>query len=105
MNLIKSSIVMLSIISFNASAYLVNGNMLLNDYEKRKPAAVGYIEGVTDMGNRSLFCIPAGTGTTQLKTMALDYLKTTTENLEGPAARLVSHAFKEKFPCPKSESE
>lgn len=84
--------------TFGASAYLVDGSMLLSDYEKRKPAAVGYIEGVSDMGNRSVFCIPAGTGTSQLKKLALDYL-TTTENIKKPAAHLVSNAFREAFPC------
>lgn len=90
-------------ISFGANAYLVDGSMLLSDYEKRKPAAIGYIEGVSDMGNRSIFCIPAGTGTSQLKKVAFEYL-TATENIKKPAAHLVSKAFTEAFPCSESAS-
>lgn len=100
MNLIKLWFFLPSVfISFGTNAYLVNGHMLHNDYEKRKPAATGYIEGVSDMGNRSLFCIPAGTGTSQLKEIAKTYLNTTTESLDAPAAYLVSNALKAAFPC------
>ena len=88
-----------SIVTINAHAYLVNGTMLLNDYQKRKPAATGYIEGVADTGNRNLFCIPAGTGTSQLKETALNYLINNPDLLKKPAALLVSQAFKETFPC------
>lgn len=83
----------------NANAYLVNGTMLLADVEKRKPAATGYIEGVSDAGNRNLFCIPAGTGTSQLKQTALEYLNKHPEHHDLPAAVLISQAFKEAFPC------
>lgn len=100
MKVFKASCLFLTgLFSVSANAYLVNGKMLLNDYEKRKVAAAGYVEGVSDTGNNKLFCIPAGTGTSQLKTTVLDYLKSNPDVLELPAAYLVTRAFKEVFPC------
>lgn len=85
--------------TFNAHAYLVNGRMFLEDYEKRKPAITGYVEGVSDMGNSNLFCIPAGTGTRQLKQIALDYMNSNSDMLEHPAATLITRAYNKAFPC------
>lgn len=94
-----SCLFLIGLFSVSANAYIVNGRMLLNDYEKRKIAATGYIEGVSDTGNNTLFCIPPGTGTSQLKTTVLDYLKSNPDVLEKPAAYLVTRAFEEVFPC------
>lgn len=87
------------IFTFNAHAYLVNGRMFLEDHEKRKPAVIGYVEGVSDMGNRDLFCIPTGTGTSQLKQIALNYMNSNSDMLEYPAATLITRAFNKEFPC------
>jgi hypothetical protein len=73
--------------------------MFLEDHEKHKPAVTGYIEGVSDMGNKKLFCIPAGTGTSGLKQIALDYMYSNSDILEYPAATLITQAFDEAFPC------
>jgi len=73
--------------------------MFLEDYEKHKPAVTGYIEGVSDMGNKNLFCIPAGTGTTRLKQIALEYMQSHADILEYPAAMLITRAFDKAFPC------
>ncbi|EPJ0597182.1 Rap1a/Tai family immunity protein [Enterobacter roggenkampii] len=83
----------------HAGAYLVNGEMLLNDIEKRSAAAAGYVEGVTDTLNTTMFCIPAGTGTSQLKAAVKDYLVNNPALSAQPAARLVSTALKASFPC------
>lgn len=99
MKIFKLSFLLTVFFSMSTNAYLVNGKMLLNDYEKRKIAATGYIEGISDTGNNSLFCIPAGTGTSQLKAVALQYLKSNPDLLEQPAAYLVTRSFKEVFPC------
>lgn len=99
-----ASIALSCLFSFGAHAYMVNGNMLLNDFEKRKPAAAGYIEGVTDMGNRSHFCVPGGTVTSQLKKTAFDYLNENREILDKPAALIVTQAFKETYPCDEPDA-
>ena len=87
------------ILSPHAGAYLVNGEMLLSDIEKRSAAAAGYVEGVTDTLNTTLFCIPAGTGTSQLKAAVKDYLVNNPALSAQPAAHLVSTALKASFPC------
>lgn len=73
--------------------------MLLNDIEKRNPVAAGYVEGVTDTLNNSLFCIPAGTGTSHLKAAVKNYLVNNPELNVQPTAHLVSTALKASFPC------
>lgn len=100
MDLIYRALILLTVmLPPHAGAYLVNGEMLLNDIEKRSTVAAGYIEGVSDTINNSLFCIPAGTGTSQLKKVVKIYLEDNPALKGLPAAHLVSTALRASFPC------
>lgn len=98
-SLCGSLLFLAGIMSPYAGAYLVNGEMLLDDIEKRSAAAAGYVEGVTDTLNNSQFCIPAGTGTRQLKAVVKEYLVNNPALSAQPAAHSVSTALKASFPC------
>lgn len=81
------------------SAYLVNGNILLDDLEKHKPVASGYIEGVSDSLNKSFFCIPPGTGTSKLREVVYEYISNQPERLQLTGSKLVTEALGKTWPC------
>ena len=68
---------------------------------------VGYLAGIADSdraapawrSTKSLFCIPQGVTTGQLRKVLLDYVEQHPEQMEFNAAILVGNAFIEAFPC------
>lgn len=68
---------------------------------------VGYLAGIADSdraapawrSTRSLFCIPQGVTTGQLRKVLLEYVGQHPEQAEFNAAILVGNAFIEAFPC------
>lgn len=80
-------------------AYLVNGEMLIEDISSRKALATGYIEGVSDTANTKIFCIPEGTTSSMLRNVAHHFLLNNPDQLAQPASRLVIEAFRSEYPC------
>lgn len=99
MKTIKYLLFPIFIIVGDAKAYLVNGEMLIEDFSRRKALATGYIEGVSDTGNNKVFCIPEGTTSGMLRKVAKKHLERHTDQLTLPAASLVMEAFTTEYPC------
>jgi hypothetical protein len=99
MKTIKCLLFPIFIIAGDAKAYLVNGEMLIEDISRRKALATGYIEGVSDTANNKVFCIPEGTTSGMLRKVAKQYLESHTDELSLPAASLVMEAFTTEYPC------
>ena len=68
---------------------------------------VGYLAGIADSdraapawrSTKSLFCVPQGVTTGQLRKVLVDYVGQHPEQMEFNAAILVGNAFIEAFPC------
>ena len=68
---------------------------------------VGYLAGIADSdraapawrSTKSLFCVPQGVTTGQLRKVLIDYVGQHPEQTEFNAAILVGNAFIEAFPC------
>ncbi len=61
--------------------------------------AAGFVQGAAEMGDRVLFCLPAGFATARLLEVADEFLHATPERRDEPAIVLVREAFAEAFPC------
>lgn len=59
----------------------------------------GYIGGVVDSYDDSLFCIPDGAARRQYLDAVTRYIKTRSPNLNRSAAAVISDALEEAFPC------
>lgn len=85
-----------------ASAYVLDGNTLLELCAAQDPICTGYVMGVADARNNDpngiSFCIPDGTPRTRLHDVVLTYLRKAADR-RFPAPLLVSGAFAEVFQC------
>lgn len=94
-----------------AHADIFDGNELMARCSSQRidevNTCVGYLAGIADSdraapawrSTRSLFCIPQGVTTGQLRKVLLEYVGQHPEQAEFNAAILVGNAFIEAFPC------
>jgi len=59
----------------------------------------GYVSGVVDAGNGSLFCTGTGVTRGQYTAVIIKYIKENPEQWNLSASELVTNALKKAFPC------
>lgn len=84
-----------------AHASFESGNSLASGLEKHQPWALGYIEGIADLGDGTLFCFPVGTTVRQLRIATEKAINERPTALTGSAADIVYLAFSDNWPCKK----
>ncbi len=103
----KTKIFLLLILSCSvAHAQFMSGNQLKEHCNKNNDSPVGvavclgYVQGIAD-ANDPLFCFPRGVVVGQLSAIVKKYLNDNPAQLHLSGDMLVTHAFRQSFPCPK----
>ena len=102
----KVTIAATLLLALTAHAEFKDGNKLLSQMQKEYAGndwfnAIGYVTGVVDAHNGTLFCVPATSTASQLFDLSKQYIRDNPSTRHLPADLLIAVALGKPFPCPK----
>lgn len=90
--------------SMGANAAYMTGNEFLENLEGtpvKHGLATGYVIGIFDSHDKSVFCPPSGMKVSQVVDLAQQYIQKQPAHRHWPAYDLIMYVFTETWPCKK----
>jgi len=103
----KKLILTLAIVAGTAHAGIIDGNTLhkhLSDAASSHVSwgfAHGYVAGVNDANDGTMFCTPVKATVGQMTEMVKVFMDTTPAIRHMPADAIITYVFQKSWPCPK----
>lgn len=103
----KKLLLTLALVAGTAHASIIDGNTLYKHLSESSSSNVswgfahGYVAGVNDANDGTIFCTPARATIGQLTEMVKLFMETTPSIRHMPADAIVTYVFQKAWPCPK----